>query len=219
VGREIGERQPGAREAAYGRPVFIQVIQGRISDVDGLRDAVQRWRDEIAPQVNGWLGTTGGATADGTAIAIVRFESAQAARSNSDRPEQQQWWAEASRYFDGDVTFHDCPEVLTLLGGGSDDAGFVQIIQGRTSDVDRLRRFVADSQDGLREARPDVLGGTVALHGDGGFTEVIYFTSEAAAREGERSASPPEVEAELGELLRDATFFDLPRPWLHSPNA
>jgi hypothetical protein len=200
--------------------VFIQVIQGRIADADGLRAAVERWREEIAPQVDGWLGTTGGATADGTAIAVVRFESAEAAQRNSDRPAQQQWWAEASRCFAGDVTFHDCTEVFTFLDGGSDDAGFVQIIQGRTSDADRMRRLMEQSSQALRGFRPDVIGGTVALHGDGGFTQTVYFTSEAAAREGERKETPPEMKAlddEAASLFSDATFFDLPRPWLHSP--
>jgi hypothetical protein len=200
--------------------VFIQVIQGNVGDADGLRAAVERWRDEIAPQVSGWLGSTGGATADGRAIAVVRFESAEAARRNSERPEQQQWWAEASRYFVGDVTFHDCEQVLTFLDGGSDDAGFVQIIQGRTTDVDRMRQLMEQSSDSLRKLRPDVIGGTVALHGDGGFTQTVYFTSEAAARDGERREPPAELKAideQVSALLSEATFYDLARPWLHSP--
>jgi len=200
--------------------VFIQVIRGRVGDADGLRAAVERWRDEIAPQVPGWLGSTGGATADGTAIAVVRFESAEAARRNSERPEQQQWWAGASHYFVGDVAFHDCEQVLSFLDGGSDDAGFVQIIQGRTTDVDRMRQLMEQSSNALRALRPDVIGGTVALHGDGGFTQTVYFTSEAAARDGERKESPPELKAldeQVSALLSEATFYDLPRPWLHSP--
>src|SRR6266540_2840622 len=100
--------------------MFIQVIQGKIGDVDGLREAVERWGEEVGPTATGWLGTTGGATADGTAIAVVRFESEEAARRNSERPEQGQWWAEASKYFAGDVTFHDCAEVVTFGDGGSD---------------------------------------------------------------------------------------------------
>ena len=200
--------------------MFIQVIQGAVGDADGLRAAVERWRDEIAPRVSGWLGSTGGATPDGKAVAVVRFESAEAARRNSERPEQQQWWAEASRHFAGDVTFHDCEQVLQFLDGGSDEAGFVQIIQGRTTDVDRMRQLMEQSSDALRALRPDVLGGTVALHGDGGFTQTVYFTSEAAAREGERKEPPPEVKAmneQVSALLSEATFYDLPRPWLHSP--
>jgi hypothetical protein len=197
--------------------VFVQVIQGRVADADRLRAAVQRWRDEVAPQATGWLGTTGGATADGTAIAVVRFESEDAARLHGERPEQQQWWAEASQCFDGDVTFHDCAEVFTFLEGGSDDAGFVQIIQGRATDIERMRRTMGESGDALRRARPDVLGGTVAFHNDGGFTQVVYFTSEADARQGESEAPPPEMDAEVAAVMRDATFYDLHGPWLHSP--
>ena len=200
--------------------MFIQVIHGKVGDADGLRDAVERWRDKVAPGASGWLGSTGGATADGTAIAVVRFESAQAARRNSERPEQQLWWNEASRCFDGDVAFHDCERVLTFLDGGSDSAGFVQIIQGRTSDVDRMRQLMEQSSDALRALRPDVIGGTVALHGDGGFTQTVYFTSEAAAREGERKERPPELKTldqQVSALLGHATFYDLPRPWSHSP--
>src|SRR5262245_10843415 len=139
--------------------MFIQVIQGKIADPDRLRAAVQRWREEIAPGAAGWLGSTGGVTPDGTAIAVVRFESADAARRNGDRPEQQQWWADASTAFAGDVAFHDCAEVFTFLDGGSDDAGFVQVIQGRVADVDRMRRMFEDSVPALRQARPDVIGG------------------------------------------------------------
>jgi hypothetical protein len=201
--------------------MFVQVIQGKVGNVDGLRAAVERWYAEIAPNVSGWLGSTGGMTADGTAIVVARFESEDVARRNSDRPEQQQWWAEASSHFDGEVTFHDCTETFTFLDGGSDDAGFVQVIQGRVSDVDRLRRMMAESAEALRGYRPEIIGGFVALHGDGGFTQVVYFTSEAAAREGERKEAPPELremDEAIGEELRDATFFDLTRPWTHSPS-
>jgi len=58
------------------------------------------------------------------------------------------------------------------------------------------------------------------LHGDGGFTQTVYFTSEAAAREGERKERPPELKTldqQVSALLGHATFYDLPRPWLHSP--
>jgi len=199
--------------------MFVQVIQGKVADADGLREAVERWRDEIAPHVPGWLGTTGGVTADGTSIAVVRFDSEEAAQRNSERPEQQQWWAEASKYFAGDVTFHDCKEAITFLDGGSDRAGFVQIIQGRTANVERMREMMEQSGDALRQQRPDVLGGTVALHGDGGFTQVVYFTSEADARAGEGKESPAELQemdAEMASMFSDAVFYDLPRPWLHS---
>lgn len=199
--------------------MFIQVIQGKVADPERLRNAVQRWREELAPGAAGWLGTTAGVTPDGTAVAVVRFESEDAARRNGDRPEQQQWWAEASSAFAGSATFHDCAEVFTFLDGGSDDAGFVQVIQSRVADADRMRRMFEESLPALRQARPDVIGGTVALHGDGGFTQTVYFTTEDAARQGERESPPdaaPEMDEEMASIMRDATFYDLPRPWLHS---
>ena len=60
--------------------MFVQVIQGRTSDAQGLRAAVDRWHEELAPGAEGWLGSTGGVTEDGRAIAVVRFETEEAAR-------------------------------------------------------------------------------------------------------------------------------------------
>jgi hypothetical protein len=201
--------------------MFIQVIQGQISDVGGLRAALDRWIDELAPGAAGWLGSTAGVTDDGRFVALVRFESEEAARRNSDRPEQDQWWAETSKLFSGDATFHDCRDVEQLLRGGSDDAGFVQVIQGRTRNVERMRELGEQAGRLLADFRPEIIGGTIALHGDGGFTQAVYFTSEEAAREGERKEPTPELKALLDEDMAlnegDLTYFDLRELWLHSP--
>ena len=72
----------------------------------------------------------------------------------------------------------------------------------------------------LEEARARGLQSICFLGRDGGFTQVVYFTSEEAARAGERKETPPEMRAmdeEMGSLFTDATFYDLPRPWLFSP--
>jgi hypothetical protein len=201
--------------------MFIQVIQGQISDVGGLRAALDRWIEELAPGAAGWLGSTAGVTDDGRFVALVRFESEEAARRNSDQPEQDQWWAETSKLFSGDATFHDCRDVELLLRGGSDDAGFVQVIQGRTRDVERMRELGEQAGRLLADFRPEIIGGTIALHGDGGFTQAVYFTSEEAAREGERKEPTPELKALLDEDMAlnegDLTYFDLRELWLHSP--
>ena len=97
--------------------MFVQVMEGRVRDVEGLRAQVDRWRAELAPGATGFLGTTAGTTADGNFIAIVRFESEEAARANSDRPEQGEWWAATSGLYEGDVTFTDCPDVDTFGAG------------------------------------------------------------------------------------------------------
>ena len=165
----------------------------------------------------GFLGSTGGVADDGTVIVIVRFEDEQSARANSDRPEQGAWWKETAKLFDGDVTFRNCPETEITLKGGSDDAGFVQIMQGTVRDKDRLRALEAEFVPMLAETRPDVIGSVRAWDGDF-FTDAIYFTSEEEARKGEASepADAGEEFQEFASLIEGLTYIDLKSPWLHS---
>ncbi|MDI2126934.1 hypothetical protein [Yinghuangia seranimata] len=200
--------------------MFIQVIQGRVTDPAALKARLDRWQTEVGPGATGWLGATGGVTDKGVFVGVVRFASEEDARRNSDRPEQSAWWEETSKLFSGDVTFHDCPDVETHTGGGSDDAGFVQVIQGRVTDVERMRRMGREMDAQVRQFRPDVIGSTTALHGDGGFTETVYFTSEAEARAGEGKELPAELRQAFEEsmaIMEDVAYFDLRDPWLRSP--
>ena len=199
--------------------MFVQVIRGRLADPDRARRQLDRWVEELSPGAEGWLGSTGGAADDGRFVEVVRFESEEAARRNSERPEQGEWWAETAACFEGDAAFDESREVDLVMGGGSDDAGFVQVIRGRVSDVDRFRSINARSERLLRERRPDFLGGVVAWHEGGRFTETAYFSSEDAAREGE-AKDDPELRGFFEEylsVLEDAEYLDLRDPWLHSP--
>ncbi len=89
--------------------MFVQVIQGPAPDADELHAALDRWARDLAPGAGGWLGTTAGVTDEGAFIALARFESAEAARRNSGRPEQDRWWAETSTLFAGEATFAESP--------------------------------------------------------------------------------------------------------------
>jgi hypothetical protein len=196
--------------------MFIQVIQGQCRDADRLHQLSDEWRDTLGPSAAGWLGGTYGVTDEGQFVAVVRFESREAATENSTRPEQGAWWAKMQDCFEGEVTFHDCDDAMLLLGGGSDDAGFVQVIQGRLSDPDRFRRFMSQPMDALHEARPEILGGTIAIFPDGSFTETVAFTSEAAARQGETTEMPADMRAQMEEefsVMKDVTYLDLHHPW------
>jgi hypothetical protein len=194
--------------------MFIQIIQGTVTDADALQRSVARWRKEIKPGAHGYLGSTGGVTPDGRGITMVRFESEADAPANSERAEQAAWWNEASKAFGDDVTFHNCTEVESLLGGGTNSAGFVQVLQGRTNSQAQMRATGTAIQDELHAVRPEILGVVVAFHGDGGFTQAIYFSSEEAARVGEKAIGN---DSELSQRLRatiegDLTFFDLKEP-------
>jgi hypothetical protein len=114
----------------------------------------------------------------------------------------------------GEVTFHDSTDVALGFGGGSDDAGFVQVVQGRTGNVERMREMNAQPLTSpLWQLRPDLTGWILALHGGGYFTQAFYFTSEQPAREGEGREPSPEMKAQLDEemssMLSDTTFHDL----------
>jgi hypothetical protein len=202
--------------------MFAQVIQGRTSDAEALRAAIDRWAQELAPGAVGWLGSTLGITDDGRAVAVARFESAEAADRNSQRPEQTRWWEQTQPLFDGEVTFDNSEDVTVELVGNPDRAGFVQVMQGQVTDPARAKELMAQfMHEDMSAFRPDILGTVMIGQDDGRWTEVIYFTSEAEAREGERKEPPPEFQAVMEELSKlsvgEPAFVDLRTPSLHSP--
>jgi hypothetical protein len=201
--------------------MFVQVIQGTVTDAGQVHRALERWQAELMPGAVGWLGSTAGVTADGRFVALARFDSEESARRNSDRPEQDAWWADTAKLFDGEVTFRDSNDVTLDLHGDPDRAGFVQVMQGHGSDPDRARELMSQNTDKWAEFRPDVLGSVAVTHEGGAWTMAMYFTSEAEAREGERKDPPPELQAEMEEIgklmIGEPEYLDLPDPWVYSP--
>jgi hypothetical protein len=199
-----------------GEIMFIQVIQGQVGDKVAARATIDRWRREIEPGAAGWLGGSYGFTDDGTLVAVVRFESKDAAQANSARPEQQAWWRDMEATFSGPITFHDCGDVTLLGAGGSDQAGFVQVIQGRVRDTARMRELAMQSASLISEYRPDVMGSSIAIDEDGYLTETVAFTSEQAARKAESIPLPRQAQEMLEQemaLLDDVRYLDLHQPW------
>jgi hypothetical protein len=193
--------------------MFIQVVQGKVKDADHWRRELRRWRTELKPKAKGYLGTTSGVTPDGRAIALFRFESEKDARANSALAVQGKWWKEAAKAFDGKVTVHNCKDVDTVVGGGSNWAGFVQVVQGRAKNQQVMRRRMSEMESRLRTVRPDILGVVVAWHGDGGFTQAVYFTSAQAAREREAARQDDEMDREYAAFMDGPPmFFDLLPP-------
>jgi hypothetical protein len=186
-----------------------------------LRKQWEKWDQELKPNTKGFLGSTAGVTADGEFIVVARFENEEVARSNSDSPQQSAWWEETSQYLSNPM-FHDCREVDLVNDGGSDDAGFVQVIQGKTKDVAKSREIDSRMTAQMKDLRPDVIGGVTAWHPENGrFTSVIYFTSEAEARAKEKEMESAEGFQEyMSELesLSDGepNFLDLSEPWMTS---
>jgi hypothetical protein len=202
--------------------MFVQVIQGRTSQSKAVVESFDRWKADLAPGAVGWLGSTGGITEDGRFLAVARFESEEAAMANSERPEQGAWWTETVKLLDGEPTFRDSTDVVVDVQGDPDQAGFVQVMQGRGSDPERAKRLMAQDSDKWAELRPDVIGSVAIGHDQGAYTMVMYFTSEAEARLGERKEPPPEMKAQMEEMnklnIGEPEFFDLKQPVLSSPD-
>ena len=202
--------------------MFVQVFQGPVSDPAQVKQVLDRWVAELGPTADGWLGSTAGVTDDGWFIGLARFDSESAARANSERPEQGEWWSELQKLFTSEPTFHESTEIVVDDHGDLDAAGFVQVMQGRTSDPARARELMDDDDPEWQTYRPEVLGSLLAVHGEDAWTMAIYFTTEAEARAGERKEPPESMRAAMAELdslaIGETTYLDLEEPWLASPS-
>jgi hypothetical protein len=200
--------------------MFVQVIRGQVSEPEQVHAALDLWSEQLAAGAQGWLGSTAGVTEDGRFVALARFESEEAARRNNDRPQQGQWWMETSKLFTGEVIFRDSSDVTADVNGDPDTAGFVQVMQGRGSDPERARELMAQNPDDWAAFRPDVIASVAVGHEGGAYTMAMYFTSEEAAREGERKEPPPQLKAQMEEMSQlsvgEPEFLDLRQPWLYS---
>jgi hypothetical protein len=199
--------------------MFVQVIRSHTSDPDGVRERFDAWKEQLAPGATGFLGSTSGVTADGEVVTIARFSDESSARANSDRPEQGAWWAETEKLLDRPATFRESSDVTVLLGGGSDTAGFVQVMEGHITDRDALSALDPTAESFLRQHRPDLLGTVRVVCDDGSFTEAAYFSTEDAARSGELTPMPDEMAesfASYEALVHVADWLDLTDPMLLS---
>jgi hypothetical protein len=200
--------------------MFVQVLQGRVADRDRLRGALDEWLTDLAPGATGWLGTTAGITDDGRFVALARFDTAEHAAENSNRPEQDAWWRRTAELFDGEPTFSDSRNVTVDVSGDPDQAGFVQVMRGRGSDPERARQLMAEDPTDWQSFRPEIIGSVAVEHDEGAYTMAMYFTSEAEAREGEKKELPPELQQQMAEMnslqIGQPEFIDLRDPWLYT---
>ena len=100
------------------------------------------------------------------------------------------------------MDFTESSDVTEFLGGGSDEAGFVQVM--KVSGVDRAKVERLDASfDKFANLRPDLLGGLRVWTGPDAYVEAAYFTSEAEARAGEKAEVPEELQPTDGRVPGD----------------
>lgn len=199
--------------------MFVQVITAKVNDAEGLQRQVDRWEREVRPSAVGFLGSTSGVTEDGRLVVLARFESEEAANQNGSSPQQSEWWAETEKML-SDVQFKNSERVVLMRGGGSNDAGFVQVMRGRITDPEKAQAFLSRTSEfeaAMARHRPDVLGDVSVIHDDGTYTDFIYFTNEAEARENEAKEMPDDLKPMMDEFMSAATveeYLDLKEPRL-----
>ena len=192
--------------------MFIQEFHGKIRDPALWRRQLDMWNEQLRPGAKGFLGSTSGMTPDGMMVTVVRFESEQAAKANSERPEQKAWYDETKQAFDGEITFHDCKVVDTYRHGGSDQAGFVQVMEGHADDPQAVRETEEAFEAEMGKVRPDILGTITGWEPNGRFVTVAYFTTEAEARKNEQAMADHPEFTEFMQQMDDMTFYDLKEP-------
>jgi hypothetical protein len=91
------------------------------------------------------------------------------------------------------------------------------VIRGQTDNAAPIKEMATRDTADLKEMRPEILGGTLAIAEDGTFFQTVYFTDEESARKGEQVEPPEELRADLEAMMKGASFYDLRRPWFTSP--
>ena len=199
--------------------MFVRIVRGHARDPVALRQRWWEWERPAAAPGNGYLGATAGIADDNMFIAMIRFTSETAADQCTASADRASSWDDILGHL-RDALVEDADRTDLWNRGGSDDAGFVQIRHGVSSDPARLRDLYVNQQPvRMGPHRPEVLGGLVAWHGAARFTLSAYFTSEAAARRGENLHEFTSFYDEINAVMQDLTYIDVRDPWLSSPRA
>lgn len=196
--------------------MFIQMVSAPCTKQDDMRALVDNWCAEMSDRA-GWLGGTYGFTDDDRFVGVVRFEDSRDCELWCQEPEAGAWWAAAEELCSGAPEIHQSGDVSIMLGGGSDTAGFVQVMHGKVGNADVLRHMTdTEMTSMLEQARPEIIGATLIFEDDGTFTETVAFTDEESARRGEATAMPDEMAAEWSSAATDVEYLDLHHPWFAS---
>jgi hypothetical protein len=172
----------------------------------------------LREEARGWVGSSGGLTEDGGFIGALRFESEEAALANGIGAQVPGWRNAWHALAHDEVRLVDSPAAETLLDL-DDAAGFIQILDGRASDIERMGAVLRGMQEEVAIYRPEVTAAWIAWY-DPAFTQVVHFTSEEAAREAEGrefSGGFAALFTELTGLVTDLHFTDVREPWVESP--
>ena len=189
--------------------MFVQFVTGTVIDADLLARQQQRWFEELRPDTPGLLGSTMGLTLNGRSVSLLRFASTEDAHANAARPEQTAWWNETAKAFDYDLAVRDCADVDSYVDDIT-SATFVALVQGRPKDKGRMCERNAEFASSFREL--GALGMLVGWDAEGGFSNAMFFRTEADARAIEAATDLEQLDQFLQLIDGDPTYYELPSP-------
>ena len=192
--------------------MFVHVVRAPAADPGPLLEQVARLPAMLGTEAAGFLGLTAGISDEGDFVAVARFAS----------PGGDAWWAALEPWLAGPPTVRASSEVELLLGGGSDEAGFIEVIEGHATDRHRFMVLERQLEQRFAAERPDFLGSQIIWWADGSWLEVAYFTSEDDLRAADARGLSPEVEELVSAwegVARPSAQLDLADPFLSSGDA
>ena len=196
--------------------MFLRLVVGGVTDPDALERQLGHWIDGVAAGAAGWLGSTGGMTADGRAVMVSRFVGRQSAATAVSEE------AAAGECLVHPLSVSETDDVTVVDAGGDQaGAGFVQLMRATVADRERFEALEAEIGPAFAEFRPDFLAGYRAWFPDGTMAALDYFRSESEARAGEAREMPATLREGFSQwlsLVQGAEWYDLLRPRIAFPS-
>ena len=91
----------------------------------------------------GWLGVTAGVSQYGHFVALLGFETEEAARITMDHGTEHGLWDRLGRVVEG-LTFRECPNVRAFFTADAQDVESVEVTRGAVRDIVADRGDVRD---------------------------------------------------------------------------
>ncbi|MFP5297817.1 MAG: hypothetical protein ACLGHL_02375 [Actinomycetota bacterium] len=180
-----------------------------------LHNAWDHFAESLADR-QGWRSAVAGIARTDEFLAALEFTDPPSAAAALSDLTVSGWFKEVEGCLKDPET-RDSFEGETLIAGTREDAGFIQVIRGRTTDRERWTAINEAMQEVMRTHRPEVLAASIAWFDDDHFSETVFFTSEQEAREGESREFPGGMAGLFGELMNlveDLTYVDVRDPWI-----
>ena len=185
--------------------MFVEVVEGRAVDAPATREEWRLIQADLESVAAGWLGVTAGATQSGQFVALLGFETEEAARITMDRGTERGLWDRLGRLVEG-LTFHECPNVRAFFTADARDLESVELARGAVRDIARIAALF-ETGTRIRRFDPSVVGGLSCWDAAGFAVNVLYRKARATPAIAEGVQEP------TSSLLESPMQLELAPAW------